>query len=267
MEFVAARSLPEVFDALDAEDARCLAGGQSLVAMMNLGLVAPSRLVSLRGVAELRRIAPLGDGGVRFGAMVTHEEVAAFDAKAAGPRLLAQAAAVVAYPAIRACGTIGGAVAHFDPAADYPVALVAAQATIEVASRRGVRRLGAQDFFVGMFQTALAPGEIVTAVEIPGGPAGARAHYEKLSLVAGDFAILSVAAIVSDRARVAIGGLGYVPSLCPAFAPTGAAALEAARAHCAAADPPGDHRASSDYRRKVAPRLVERAVAAAGGRT
>src|SRR4029450_400626 len=110
--------------ALAVEDARCLAGGQSLVAMMNLGLVAPARLVSLRRIAALRGITTLPDGGLRIGAMTTHAEIAALPVSGAGPSLLAQAAKVIAYPAVREWGTIGGSVAHADPAADYPVALV-----------------------------------------------------------------------------------------------------------------------------------------------
>ena len=132
--------------------------------------------------------------------MTTHAELAALEAPGAGPALLAQTARVVAYPSVRAFGTIGGSVAHADPAADYPVALVAANASIEVGSAIGSRHIAAHDFFRGLFETALRRGEIVTAIHIPAGPPDGRAAYEKLSLVAGDFAIISVAAIV-DRHR------------------------------------------------------------------
>ena len=101
--------------------------------------------------------------------MTTHAEIAALDAPEPGPALLAQAARVVAYPAVRAFGTIGGSVAHADPAADYPVALVAANAAIEVAAATGTRHIAARDFFRGMFETALNPGEIITAVRHSGG--------------------------------------------------------------------------------------------------
>ncbi len=206
MDYVAPSTLEEAYRALDDEDARCLAGGQSLVAMMNLGLVAPSRLVSLRRIPALRGIATEPDGSLRIGAMTSHAELAALQAPGAGAALLAQAARVVAYPAVRAFGTIGGSVAHADPAADYPVALVAADAAIEVGSAAGTRRIAARDFFRGLFETALERGEIVTAIRVPAGAPGAGAAYEKLSLVAGDFAIVSVAAIVertaTDRDRV-----------------------------------------------------------------
>src|SRR5262249_35828646 len=122
MDYVAPLTLEEAWRALETEDARCLAGGQSLVAMLNLGLASPARLVSLRRIAELKGIERQANGSLRIGAMTTHEAIANMKFESAGASLLAQAARVVAYPAVRACGTIGGSVAHADPAADYPVA-------------------------------------------------------------------------------------------------------------------------------------------------
>ena len=287
MDYVAPSTLEDAYRALEAEDALCLAGGQSLVAMMNLGLVAPARLVSLRRIEALRGIAAEPDGGLRIGAMTTHAELAALaptpgspprerggvprpSPQAAGgrgppgPALLAQAARVVAYPAVRAWGTIGGAVAHADPAADYPAALVAADASIEVASVAGNRRIAAREFFRGIFETALAKGEIVTAIHVPAGPPGGGAAYQKLSLVAGDFAILSVAAIVA--AHGARGDRRLRPDTAPCRGSRsrrrGAARsrTHASRRKC---DPPSDHRASAAYRRKVLPELIRRAVRAA----
>src|SRR5450432_2466593 len=123
MNYVAPASLEEAYRALEADEAVCLAGGQSLVAAMNLGLASPGQLVSLRNIAALRGIQAAPDGGVRIGAMTTHAELAAMNAAAAGPDLIARTARVVAYPAIRSRGTIGGSVALADPSADYPVAL------------------------------------------------------------------------------------------------------------------------------------------------
>ena len=263
MEYVAPSTLEEAYRALDADDARCLAGGQSLVAMMNLGIVSPSRLVSLRRISALRGITAQRDGSLRIGAMTSHAELAALDAPVAGAALLAQAARVVAYPAVRAFGTLGGSVAHADPAADYPVALVAADAVIEVGSAAGNRRIPATDFFRALFETALGRSEIVTAIIVPAGPAASRAAYEKLSLVAGDFAILSVAAIVERTARVAIGCCGPRPILATGLALNDMALRESARKIADASDPPSDHRASAAYRRKILPELVCRAVRAA----
>jgi len=261
MDYVAPATLAEAFAALDHPEARPLAGGQSLVAMMNLGLVTPARLVSLRRIAELRGLREGADGGLRIGAMTTHAELAAIEDGSAALRLLSQAARVVAYPAVRAWGTLGGSVAHADPAADYPVALAAAGAVVEVASAAGSRRLPAADFFRGLFETALTPGEIVSAIHLPGEPRGGGAAYRKLSLVAGDFAIVSVAALAGSTVAIAVGGCAATP-----LVQTGLRhdeALEAGAALAARCDPPSDHRASGAYRRKVLPELVRRTVRAA----
>jgi carbon-monoxide dehydrogenase medium subunit len=268
MNYVAPRSLDEAYRALQADDAVCLAGGQSLVAAMNLGVSSPGSLVSLRDLAELRGVQTQADGSVRIGAMTTHAELAALaSAAAAGPRLLAQAAGVVAYPAVRARGTIGGSVALADPAADYPVVLVAAGAAIEIGGPAGRRTVPARDFFRGLFETALGKGEIVIAVHVPPGPAGAGASYEKFSIVAGDFAIVSVAAIgTSATLDLAVGGLGPTPRLATGVAATDEALLAAARTLAEGADPPSDHRASGAYRLRVLPELVRRAGRAAAER-
>jgi carbon-monoxide dehydrogenase medium subunit len=239
MDYVAPATLEEAYRALQMDEARCLAGGQSLVAMMNLGLVSPARLVSLRRIEALRGIRTEGNGNLRIGAMTTHAELAELNHVSSAASLLAQAARVVAYPAVRAWGTIGGSVAHADPAADYPVVLVAAEAVIEIGSSSGSRRVPAREFFRGLFETALRKGEIVTAVHLPPGPS-THTHYEKLSLVAGDFAILSVAAIGK---RVAVGGYGTKPLLIEEIGKTQAA---------------NDHRASAAYRRRVLPELIRR---------
>lgn len=260
MEFLSPTTLDEAYRALAAEDARCLAGGQSLVAMMNLGLVSPSVVVSLRRIDSLRGITRQVDGTLRIGAMTTHAELSGIDADAAGPALLAQAARVVAYPAVRMQGTLGGSVAHADPAADYPVALTAARASIEIGSARGTRIVAAQDFFRGLFETALEKGEIVTAVHVPPGPQEARAAYVKLSLVAGDFAIVSVATIAGRTAQAAVGCCGPKPLFVSGLDVSDAALLAAGKKLAAESDPPSDQRASAAYRRNVLPELLRRAV-------
>ena len=265
MEYVVPDTLADACRALEAQGAQCLAGGQSLVAMMNLGLAAPERLVSLRRIAGLRGIATAREGGLRIGAMTTHAELARLRSDVPGAMLLAQAARLVAYPAIRNRGTIGGSVALADPAADYPVALVAADATIELASAGRTRDVPARDFFRNMFETALAQGEIVAAIRIPPG-AGSGTAYEKLSLVAGDFAILSVAAIVGRDTGVAIGGYAMRPLLLSGLGVADGGVADIARRLAALGEPPSDHRASAAYRRRVAPELVLRAVRAAAQR-
>jgi carbon-monoxide dehydrogenase medium subunit len=240
LEYLAPASLDEAYRALEADDSRCLAGGQSLVAMMNLGLVSPARLVSLRRIEALHGVTAQPDGSLRIGAMTTHAELTALDHPSSASRLIAQAARVVAYPAVRAWGTIGGSVAHADPAADYPVVLVAANADIEIGSSRGSRHVPARAFFRGLFETALEKGEIVVAVHLPPDSDEPHCRYEKLSLVAGDFAILSVA--VCGR-QVAVGNYAARPLL-----------LDDVPKH----EPLSDHRASAAYRRRVLPELVKR---------
>ena len=266
MNYVAPQTLEEAYDALQADEATCLAGGQSLVAMMNLGLASPGTLVSLRRIAALRGIERRPDGGLRIGAMTCHAELAALEASAPGPALLAQAARVVAYPAIRASGTIGGSVALADPSADYPVVLQAADAVIELGSAMGTRRVAARNFFIGLFETARAPGEIVLAVHLPPGPAGGGSAYEKLTLVAGDFAIVSVAAIGGAVVDLAVGGCGTTPILLSGVESSDAALLSAGGELAAACKPTDDIRASAAYRRRVLPELIRRAgrAAAAG---
>jgi carbon-monoxide dehydrogenase medium subunit len=263
MNYVAPATLAEAYGALQANEAMCLAGGQSLVAAMNLGLSSPGQLVSLRNIAALRGITTSADGSLRIGAMTTHAELAALQSQAAGPALLAQTARQVAYPAIRARGTIGGSVALADPAADYPVALQAADASIELGGAGGTRMVKARAFFEGLFATARGPQEIVLAIHVPAGPAGAGSAYEKLSLVVGDFAILSVAALGRERVDIAVGGCGPTPLHVTGVEATDAALLAAGRALVQNSVPPSDHRASAAYRRRVLPELVRRAGRAA----
>jgi carbon-monoxide dehydrogenase medium subunit len=276
MKFASPESLSEALSLLAAEGARCLAGGQSLAAMMNARLVSPTALVSLRRIPELSRIEALPDGDLRIGAMATHAEVARLSPRAAGPALVCRAAATIGHPAIRNQGTIGGSLAHADPAADYPAAVLCAGAGIVVAGAAGRRTVPAAEFFTGYYETALGPGEIVAAVEIPPGPAGARAHYEKFALVHGDFALVSAAVILAvadgrcSAARIAVGACAPAPLRLPAAeaALVGTnlddRAIAAAGALLAeACDPVDDFRGSAAYRRKMVPRIVARAIRAA----
>lgn len=248
----------------DEDDVRPLAGGASLVAMLNAQLVEPKALVSLSRIAALRGIDELPDGSLRIGAMTRHAQVAGAPSLAGTRSVLQQAAASIANPTIRNMGTIGGSVALADPGADYPAALVALGAALEIASVTGTRRVPADDFFVDWYATALAPGELVTAVILPPAVPGV-AVYSKLARVAGDYAIAS-AALILERGGVAhavIGACGPAPvRLDAADDALAAGDPETAGALLAAAlDPLDDGRASAGYRRRVAPRLLARAVA------
>lgn len=254
------------------EDSRCIAGGQTLVAMINAGLVAPKFLISIEEISELRSIEEKGDS-IRIGAAVTHREVAAYGGFFRANQIIREAAAVIAHPAIRNFGTMGGALAHGDPASDYPTAAVAAGATVEVAGFEARRVVAASDFFLDYLTTALEPGEMVTALILPQAPAGAAGHYLKFSRVDGDYAIVSIGVTLTLRngvctqARLAAGGLGSKPLWCAeadaALCDTRCddpAISRAARHLLDLADPVDDVRASADYRRALLPKLLRRAV-------
>lgn len=273
MRFEEPQSLAEALAALSAEGARCLAGGQSLVAMMNAGLLAPPVLVSLRRVPGLDAIEQRADGALCLGALTRHAEVARLLPRSAGAELLVEAARRIGHPAIRNQGTIGGSIAHADPAADYPTVITCAEASVRIAGPSGEREVPAGDFFRGYYETDCGPGEIVTAIEVPPGPPGARAHYEKMTIVDGDFAVVSVATMMAMErgacsfVRIAIGAVAAAPLRLPEVEASllggglDAAALHRAGAMLAeAADPVDDMRGSAAFRRKLIPRLLARAV-------
>jgi carbon-monoxide dehydrogenase medium subunit len=256
-------SLGEAVGFLSSDaDAKPLAGGASLVAMLNARLVEPSALISLARLKELRGVTVLADGTVRIGAMTRHREVAEISALAGPQEVLRQAAAAIANPTIRAMGTIGGSVALNDPGADYPPVLLALSATIEIAGSSGTRHVAAADYFLDWYTTALAPGELVAAVHLPPASAGGGV-YHKLARVAGDFAIVSVAITVQTdgRVRAVIGACGPRPlSLEEANAELERGNVAAAGTLLAeAADPVDDNRASAAYRRRIIPRMLGRA--------
>jgi aerobic carbon-monoxide dehydrogenase medium subunit len=252
---------------------RCIAGGQTLVAMMNAGLIDAPSLVALDGIAELRDIRHQEDGSIRIGAGVRHCEVARHGKFVRANRIIREAAALIAHPAIRNFGTLGGSLAHADPASDYPTAAVGASAVIEIAGPQGRRLLAASEFFLDYLTTALEPGEMITALILPSAPAGSVGHYLKFSRVDGDYAIVSIGVTltldgkVCTEARLAAGGLGATPiwsaeadaALC-VTACNDEAIATAAQHLIERADPVDDVRASADYRRALVPKLLRRAI-------
>jgi carbon-monoxide dehydrogenase medium subunit len=255
-------------------EARCLAGGQTLVAMMNANLLRPSALVSLKKIAALRGIAVDPAGAIRIGAMTTHSAVAAFPGFKGAQAIVGAASRRVAHEPIRNAGTIGGSIAHADPAADLPTALVAAAAEIETAGRDGPRRIAAGDFFVDYLETALADAEIVVAIHLPPPVLGETYGYDKLVRIDGDFAIVSAAVTMivgtdgrPRRLRMVAGACGATPirseaaearligsTLADEDFESGMALL------VAATNPLDDFRGSAGYRRKVLPRLMRRVL-------
>lgn len=257
-------------------DGRFLAGGHSLLPAMKLRLAEPAVLIDIGRVAELRGITQQG-GTLRIGSLATHDQVANADAVCAGARLLAEACAKVGDPAVRNWGTLGGNLAHADPASDPPPALVAAGARLELQSSSGPRWVAAGEFFSDLYITALASDEIITAVEVPAGRARTGSAYLKHPHPASGYAVCGAAAVVTldaagscASARLAIGGVGPVPVEIDVSALSGQtleqAAVDAALADLDVADPLSDPYASADYRTRLARVLGRRSLLLAAGR-
>lgn len=273
-----ARSLAEAHRLLAQHPgAKLLAGGHSILPLLKLRLAAPSALIDIGQVPELRGISLSGET-LRIGALTTHAELArSADIKKAAPAL-AEAAAVVGDPAVRNRGTIGGNVAHADPASDLPTVLVALDARMLAVGPRGERTIDASQFFTGIMTTALAEDEILSAVLVPAAGRGQGSAYVKFVHPASRYAVVGAAAAVGitdgtcSSVRVAVGGL--VPFAMRAAsverALTGQkpdqSVLAAAAARVAddlGSDVSGDIFASAEYRRAMAPIYVKRALAAA----
>lgn len=256
--------------ALLAQDpeAKPIAGGATLVAMLNARVIEPEALVSLAGIAEIQGISTLPDGRIRIGAFTRHRESATSELLVGRAGVVRHAAGQIANATVRNMGTLGGSIAFADPGLDYPPALVAAGAQVEIASAAGRRLVDARDFFVDWYVTALEPGELVTAVLLPRPEAGAAGVYIKHARVAGDYATASVAACrhADGRVNVAVGSCGPTPIADDAAdALLSADRSDAAIARAGAllqarADPLDDVRGSADYRRLLIPRLLQRAV-------
>jgi carbon-monoxide dehydrogenase medium subunit len=260
-------SVRDAIDALQQLDgeARLVAGGTALIAMIRLGLVKPDRLISLHRVAELRQIR-VDNGWLELGAMATHAEIERSLVVRDGWPLLAEAVHRVATPAIRTSGTIGGNLAYAEAASDPAPALLCLNAEVVVAGPRGSRRVPVSRFFRGFYEAALDPGEIVTAVRVPPTPAGARGGYVKYtSRSEEDKPLVGVAALVvldaSGRCqdvRLALGGSAPTPIRAEGAERTlrgepltDSAVRAAADVAAQQADPLTDLMGSADYRREM----------------
>jgi carbon-monoxide dehydrogenase medium subunit len=248
-------------------DARPLAGGATLVAMMNARVLEPHALVNLGRIDELRGIVREPDGGLRIGAYTRHRETAASALLTGTGAVVRHAAGQIANATVRNMGTIGGSISFADPGLDYPPAIVAADAEVEIASVAGRRRIPAREFFVDWYTTALVPGELVTAVVLPR-PESGGAAYVKHARVSGDYATASAAVCVAagEAVRAAIGACGPRPladaevDALLSHDRSDVAVANAAARLVALADPLDDVRGSSEYRRLLIPRLLLRAV-------
>jgi len=202
------RALAEALDLIARPGAKVLAGGQSLIPSLNMRLSSPELLVDIGGLNELKGIK-LEKDTVRIGALTTHAEVEASDVVRKHLPLLAEAVPHIAHPAIRNRGTIGGSLALADPAAEYPACVLALDATLIVAGKKGERRIKAADFFKGLFETDLKPGELLAAVELKAQQEGEKSAFLELARRHGDYAIVGLAAFASNGAkRLAYFGAG-----------------------------------------------------------
>jgi CO/xanthine dehydrogenase FAD-binding subunit len=256
--YATASSLTGALELLGDADAgaQALAGGQSLIPLLNFRLARPELLVDLNPLAELAHL-DVTSGSLRIGALTRQAALLCSDAVAAGWPLLTEAVAHVGHAAIRSRGTVGGSVAHADPAAELPVALTALDARFHLRSATGRRTLIAAELFRGALTTALGAGELLVEIEVPRLPAGARMAFEEHARTHGDFATAGVAVVLAPGERAALALLGAAP------VPVRAAAAErallegagAAEVAALAADLAG-----ADHRRALIGALTRRAL-------
>lgn len=276
-----ARSLADAQRLLAAHPgAKLLAGGHSLIPLMKLRLAAPAAVIDIGRVPELKGISAKGDT-IRIGALTTHAELAGSAELRRGAPALAEAAAMVGDPAVRNRGTIGGNIAHADPASDLPTVLVALDAQVVAVGPKGERTIPAEKFFTGIMTTMLGDSEIVAAVVMKAAAKGDGSAYVKFAHPASRYAVIGAAAVVSMQkgkctaARVAIGGLlpharraaAVEKALTGKTLDAAAIADAAARVSANLGDEVnGDIYASGEYRAAMAPVYVKRAIAAAAAR-
>jgi carbon-monoxide dehydrogenase medium subunit len=257
--------------AAHGERAKVLSGGQSLMPAMNLRLVSPELIVDIGELAELRGIAVKG-GVLTVGALTRHVDLLKSPEIATHAPLLTDAVAHVAHPAIRNRGTIGGSLAHADPASELPACMVALGATMIARGHAGERRIAAGEFFAGIYETVLSPQELLVAVELPVAPKNSRHFFHEFARRHGDYAIVGLAAqAVVEDARFADLRLGFFavgdrPLLAKSagklidVAVTAAVLSEASSSLDEELDPLGDQQATPAMRRHLAKVLLARCV-------
>jgi carbon-monoxide dehydrogenase medium subunit len=273
-EYHSPKSVPDVLALLGqyGDDAKLLAGGHSLLPMMKLRFAAPEHLIDLNKVAGLKGIA-LVDGEIRIGAMTSEHELIVSPLLADKLPLLVETARQIADPQVRYRGTIGGDISHGDPGNDHPAIMLALGATLVLTGASGERTVPAADFFRGLYDTALEPGEVLTQIRIPVPPAGTGSCYAKLKRKTGDFATAAAAAVllldkgVVAAATITLTNVGLTALLASDAAasligktPDEAAIAEAARRAMAICEPMPDLRGDEEYKTAMAGRMVERAL-------
>ncbi|HVL23419.1 MAG TPA: xanthine dehydrogenase family protein subunit M [Thermomicrobiales bacterium] len=269
-----ATSVAEALSLLASEDeGKLLAGGQSLLPVMKLRLAQPGALIDISEISELRGARVEGDTLV-IGALTTHHELETDPVIAEHAPLLAEIARVVGDMQVRNRGTLGGAIAHADPAADYPAGVLALDATVVAQGPDGSREVPIGEFFQGFMTTALDPGEIITAIRVPLAKPGTGVSYQKLANPASGYAIAGIAAVVEKAAdgtigalRLGITGVGDIAYRATAVEealagqqPTEEAVKAAAANAVDGIEPLDDLHAPAAYRAKVARNLARRAI-------
>jgi carbon-monoxide dehydrogenase medium subunit len=280
-EYIAPRSVDEAVASLaeHGSAAKVLAGGQSLVPLMNMRLADPAVLVDINEVAGLSGLTTW-DGGVAIGALVRQSAVEHAATVRELTPLLAEAVQLMGHPAIRHRGTVGGSLAHADPAAELPAAMLALQAQVICRGPQAIRSISAEEFFTGYLTTALAVDELVTEIRVPGIPPGTGSAFLEMARRSGDFAICGAAALVTlntsgrvDSVRIALCGVGSGPVRARTVEralvgelPTRPVVAAAAQHVVDEIDPPSDIHGSAAYRRKLAVVMTRRAVELAAQR-
>jgi carbon-monoxide dehydrogenase medium subunit len=272
--YIKAQTLAEVFELLDThgDGARLLAGGQSLLAALNLRLSSPRILIDITGIPGLAGIA-IASGVVTIGALTTHAEIERSTQIADNLPLLAQAAPHIAHVAIRNSGTIGGSIALADPAAEWPACCLALDADFVIANKTGSRKVKARDFFHALYTTAIGPAEVLTAIEIQVPAAASRSAFVELTRRRGDYAIVGIAAMANNSqgvlSDVQLAFLGVDQT--PVLAKTAMAAIEgkrvspaviaaAAQALASDLDPSGDTYSTPATKLHLARVITARAI-------
>ncbi|MFF3441298.1 FAD binding domain-containing protein [Streptosporangium sp. NPDC002721] len=273
-EYHAPRSLGEALDALAGagEQGKVLAGGQSLIPLMNMRLAAPAHLVDINRLAELAFV-DVGPAGVRVGALARHTQVERHERVAAAQPLLRRALRLVAHPVIRNRGTVVGSLAHADPAAELPAVLALLRGSVRLERSGATREVPAGDFFTGPLESAVAPGELAVSAFFPAPPPRSGTAFREVARRHGDYALAGIAALVVldddlriTSATVACVSLGPVPLLVDVteavgHRPAASAGWDsAAQAVRERVDPEADIHATAAYRRHLAGVLAERAL-------
>jgi carbon-monoxide dehydrogenase medium subunit len=276
-DYYRASSVDEAIALMQEHGGKFLAGGHSLIPVMNLRLADPGALIDIGRLDSLKGIS-VEDGMVKIGALTTHAMVAASPDV---PRALSEAASMIGDPQVRNRGTVGGNVSHADPASDLPTVLTALGAKFRIAGSGGMKTIDAADFFTGLFETALGEDDLLVGVGVAAEGAGTGSAYAKLFNPASRYAMVGAAASVTvangtcSAASVAVGGLTAKATACPSVAAALVGkALDADTIAAAAAavandlddDIIGDMHASADYRRSMAPVFVKRALMKAAER-